>query len=401
MARKWGFAGKRLTELDVARLAYEAGIRGDEIIATAVAIATEESQRYDRAWNFDEEGTKDRSYGLWQINIKGDLRAERFEKYGLTEEDQLYDVITNSRIMADLSNMGKNWKPWGAYNSGKYKTWLPSARLAVAALNAELNPKPVTKPRVEPVALPYISFKQVNAAALGAEGVWSGSNDTSKDDVLLVQKALKKLVGLDYTTGPGVFGPKTKTAYKKYQKSLGYTDSDADGVPGPTSLTALGKASGLFQVRDFFAASQTKATTAVKKAVGTATGRRVASPVPGHGVTYAFGVKNSRYAAGFHTGADYAAATGTAVVAVVSGRIIRSDSAGGAYGNWIQLLGNDGHVYMYAHLSARQVSVGQSVTAGQQIGRVGTTGNSTGPHLHFEKSKGSSWRYGWVQKPTW
>jgi len=248
------------------------------------------------------------------------------------------------------------------------------------------------------MATPLVSFKQVHAAALGASGVWSSGKDTSKDDVLLVQKALKKLVGLDYSSGPGIFGPRTKAAYKKYQKSLGFTGADADGIPGPTSMEKLGKASGLFRAHDFFTVSKPKAVVAKAKSV---VSKKVKSPVPGHGINYAYGVRNSRYAAGYHTGADYAAAVGTPVVAVRNGRIIRSDGAGGAYGNWIQLLGDDGHVYMYAHLSSRQVSVGQHVKAGQQIGKVGATGNVTGPHLHFEKSKGSSWRYGWVQKPTW
>ncbi len=402
MARTWGLVGTRLTPLEVARLAYKAGVRGDENIATAVAVCTEESQRYDQAWNFTE-ATGDRSYGLWQINMKGKLLDARLDEYGLKAASDLYVPTINARIMADLSKQGTNWKPWGAYTSRRYEKNLPEARKAVAELNAELSglnkPKPaVTPPKVVEVTLPYVSFAQVNAAALGAAGVWSQGKDTSKDDVLLVQKALKKLVGLDYSSGPGIFGPKTKAAYKKYQKSLGYTGNDADGVPGPTSLKKLGEASGLFKVNDFLTVSKPSAVVAKAKSVVTG---KVASPVPGHLATYAYGVKNSRYAAGYHTGADYAAFTGTPVVAVRNGRIIRSDSAGGAYGNWIQLLGDDGHVYMYAHLSARQVSVGQSVKAGQQIGKVGATGNVTGPHLHFEKSKGSSWRYGWVEKPTW
>lgn len=401
MARTWGLVGKRLTPYDVAKLAYNAGIRGDENIATAVAIATEESQRYTEAWNFTDT-TGDRSYGLWQINLKGALKEARLLEYGLTDGSELYKPEVNARIMADLSKSGANWKPWGAYTSKRYEKNLPEARTAVAELNAELaglpRPKPaVTPPKVVEVALPWVSFAQVHSASVGAAGVWSDGHGSSVDDVLLVQKALKKLVGLDYGAG-GTYGPKTKAAYKKYQKSLGYVGPDADGVPGPDSLTKLGKASGLFQVRDFLTVSKPAAVVAKVKAVVSG---KVASPVPGHIVTYAFGVANSRYAAGYHTGADYAASTGTPVVAVRNGRIIRSDGAGGAYGNWIQLLADDGHVYVYCHLSSRQVSVGQTVTAGQQIGKVGATGNVTGPHLHFEKSKGSYWAYGQVVKPVW
>jgi murein DD-endopeptidase MepM/ murein hydrolase activator NlpD len=407
---------KRLTPLEVARLAYNAGVRGDENLVIAVAVCRGESSYYPAAYNGNAD-TGDSSYGLWQINMIGKLGPARREQYKLKSNDDLFKPEVNAHVMFTMSKKGTNWRPWGAFTNGSYEKHLTEAKAAVKALNEELNPKPkkpapakpapvkpvpakpaaVKPPKVVKVAPPWISFAQVNAAALGATGVYTkpGTKDTSKDDVERVQAALKKTVGLDYSSGPGTWGPKTKAAYKKYQKSLGYTGADADGVPGPDSLTKLGKATGLFQVRDFLTVSKPKAV------VAKVTGGKAASPVPGHAVTYAYGVKNSRYAAGYHTGADYAAAVGTPVVAVRNGRIIRSDGAGGAYGNWIQLLADDGHVYMYAHLSSRQVSVGQTVKAGQQIGKVGATGNVTGPHLHFEKSKGSSWRYGWVQKPVW
>jgi murein DD-endopeptidase MepM/ murein hydrolase activator NlpD len=131
-----------------------------------------------------------------------------------------------------------------------------------------------------------------------------------------------------------------------------------------------------------------------------ATSARVASPVPGYGVNYQFGVKNAAYIAGFHTGEDHAAPIGTRVVAVRDGKIIRADW-GGAYGNWTQLKADNGHIYIYCHQSRRTVKVGQKVKKGQTIGHVGATGNATGPHLHFEMSKGSTWSYGNVQKPTW
>ena len=89
------------------------------------------------------------------------------------------------------------------------------------------------------------------------------------------------------------------------------------------------------------------------------------------------------------------------VVAVRNGTVAWSNGNGGAYGQWIGLHADNGHVYTYCHLSQRQVKDGQKVTAGQQLGKVGATGNATGPHLHFEMSKGSSWSYGNVAKPVW
>lgn len=95
--------------------------------------------------------------------------------------------------------------------------------------------------------LPWVSGRTVIAAAKSSSGV---SGD-SKPDVLLVQKGLSVQVGLNYSSGPGTFGPMTKAAYKKYQESLGYSGSDADGIPGQTSLTKLGSQSGKFRARDF------------------------------------------------------------------------------------------------------------------------------------------------------
>ncbi|WP_205513633.1 M23 family metallopeptidase [Longitalea arenae] len=130
------------------------------------------------------------------------------------------------------------------------------------------------------------------------------------------------------------------------------------------------------------------------------TAARVASPVPGYTVTYPYGIKNPNYAAGYHTGDDYAAPTGSKVVAVLDGTIAWSNNNGGAYGRWIGLRASNGRDYVYCHLSVRSVSTGTKVVAGQKIGEVGATGNTTGPHLHFEdRPKGGG--YGQVRKPTW
>lgn len=129
--------------------------------------------------------------------------------------------------------------------------------------------------------------------------------------------------------------------------------------------------------------------------------KRVSSPVPGKRVTYRYGVRNPRYAAGFHTGDDYAAPTGRSVVAVRSGRIRWSNNNGGAYGRWIGLDADNGRTYVYCHLSSRLVKAGTRVTAGKRIGRVGATGNVTGPHLHFEDHPKGNFVYARVRKPSW
>ena len=95
-----------------------------------------------------------------------------------------------------------------------------------------------------------------------------------------------------------------------------------------------------------------------------------------------------------HNGRDYAAATGTPVVAALAGTVVRSGWIGG-YGLTVELHhSRPRRRTLYAHLSELAVKPGQRVRQGQQIGKVGSTGTSTGPHLHFElrRPAASGWR---------
>ncbi len=85
----------------------------------------------------------------------------------------------------------------------------------------------------------------------------------------------------------------------------------------------------------------------------------------------------------FHTGIDIGAYSGSAIVAANSGTVILSGWNGG-YGKCIVVDHGGGITTLYAHCSSLLVGYGQTVSRGQQIARVGSTGNSTGPHLHFE-----------------
>ena len=106
-------------------------------------------------------------------------------------------------------------------------------------------------------------------------------------------------------------------------------------------------------------------------------------PVAGSYVTTGYKSSGSLWSSGRHSGIDFHAASGSSVVAVGAGTVVEA-GWGGAYGNNIVLRMTDGTYTQYGHLSSIGVSVGQSVGAGQRIGFSGSTGNSTGPHLHFE-----------------
>ncbi|MEU0357072.1 M23 family metallopeptidase [Streptomyces cyaneofuscatus] len=106
-------------------------------------------------------------------------------------------------------------------------------------------------------------------------------------------------------------------------------------------------------------------------------------PVAGSSVTTGYKSGGALWSSGSHSGVDFRAASGSSVVAVGAGTVVEA-GWGGAYGNNIVLRMTDGTYTQYGHLSSIGVSVGESVSSGQQIGLSGSTGNSTGPHLHFE-----------------
>lgn len=118
----------------------------------------------------------------------------------------------------------------------------------------------------------------------------------------------------------------------------------------------------------------------------------IASSAHDH-VTHSYGTPGS-YAAGYHTGADFGSGgiNGKTVQAVTAGTVVEA-GWGGSYGNYVKVRHNDGYYSLYAHLSSLSVSTGNSVKAGTKLGNVGSTGNSTGPHLHFEVRGGSGGYY--------
>lgn len=85
-----------------------------------------------------------------------------------------------------------------------------------------------------------------------------------------------------------------------------------------------------------------------------------------------------------HTGIDFPRPTGTPVMAASAGKVTSAPKLNRSYG-WHVRQSASGGESIYAHLSKILVSVGQMLSAGQRLGNVGSTGNSTGPHLHFER----------------
>jgi murein DD-endopeptidase MepM/ murein hydrolase activator NlpD len=182
---------------------------------------------------------------------------------------------------------------------------------------------------------------------LGARPLRAGAAGT---DVLALQFALA-WHGFASGTCDGAFGAHTDAALRRFQR---FARLAADGIAGSATVAAL-------------------------RAPPPRVPFSLARPLQGP-VTDGFGPRGAR----FHTGIDIPAPTGTGVVAAAPGRVAYAGWLAGGWGLLVAVAHRDGTRTLYAHLSRVEVRVGERVQAGWQVGRVGATGDATGPHLHFE-----------------
>lgn len=161
-----------------------------------------------------------------------------------------------------------------------------------------------------------------------------------------------KLAWHGFPSGPfdGAFGPRLEAAVRRFQR---FADLPTVGIAGPRTMAAL--------------AHQLPTSPLDLSAP-------VAAPV-GDG----FGPRGD----GFHAGVDFVAPAGTPVVSARVGRVVWA-AALGSFGNTVVVRHSKGVRTLYAHLARIDVDLLDRVSTGTRLGLVGSTGNSTGPHLHFE-----------------
>ena len=109
-------------------------------------------------------------------------------------------------------------------------------------------------------------------------------------------------------------------------------------------------------------------------------------PIKGFDVNSNYGMRRlpGEARARRHEGVDFAAPQGTSVFAVAEGTVLRTGRQPTGWGNFVELRHPNGMTTLYAHLSRIDVRSGDTLMAGERLGLVGSTGRSTGPHLHFE-----------------
>lgn len=169
---------------------------------------------------------------------------------------------------------------------------------------------------------------------------------------------------------------------------VGVSVVTTEGVPGEKEVEyEIIKENGVELSKIAIAETVVKEPVAAVVRVGTK--ERPSTASTGTFATPYNGIVTSRFGSRWgstHTGIDLAGAAGSPVVAADGGTVISAGWAGG-YGKLIKIRHDNGYETYYAHLSSINVSVGQKVAKREFIGRVGSTGNSTGPHLHFEIRK--------------
>ena len=116
------------------------------------------------------------------------------------------------------------------------------------------------------------------------------------------------------------------------------------------------------------------------------------SPIKDGKITTPYKKTGKMWSKGYHSGVDYACKEGTDILAVANGKV-EAANWGKSYGTQIVQKVEGGWV-IYAHLSKSLVKAGDMLTMGQHIGESGNTGNSSGPHLHFEMRDNIRWSAG-------
>ena len=179
-------------------------------------------------------------------------------------------------------------------------------------------------------------------------------------DVAALQYLLQR-AGNGAGRSDGLFGPLTEAAVRRAQEAAGI---GVDGIAGSETLRALRGGGGDSEDTGSAPSGPVRFL------------RPVAGPT-GDG----FGVNRGDH---LHTGIDFPVPEGTPVGAAGVGTVIFAGYNSGGYGNLVVIQHRLGYTSWYAHLSSIVVSSGQAVDGGTRIGYVGSTGRSTGPHLHFE-----------------
>ncbi|WP_405603827.1 LysM peptidoglycan-binding domain-containing M23 family metallopeptidase [Streptomyces sp. NBC_01410] len=267
----------------------------------------------------------------------------------------------------------------GAHAAGKTAPVATSSHTAVTAAAAPAAYKAPHKPAAAPTTYSVVAGDYLSKIADehnvrgGWKKLYQDNRERVGDNPSLIHPGLKLTLGT--------------TAKAKAPEKSQHREKSQDRTAAKTASKAVTKAAAKTVSK---AASKASTDSGSAKSAPQTSSSGFTTPLDGATVITPYHLSGSMWSSGYHTGVDFAASTGTTVKAVGPGTVV-SAGWGGAYGNEVVIQHGDGSYSQYAHLSSLAVSAGQSVSGGQQIGLSGSTGNSTGPHLHFEIRTGPSY----------
>ncbi|MEN8649714.1 peptidoglycan DD-metalloendopeptidase family protein [Streptomyces sp. 21So2-11] len=250
----------------------------------------------------------------------------------------------------------------------------PSILAAQIKQESGFNPTAQSKDaNGNPIASGISQFIPGTWATEGIDGNKDGNKDVwDPEDAIPSQGSMMCKLLKTAKKHPGYRGSPVELALAGYNAGWGRVD-EYRGVP--PARFAQGQTYNYVKI--IMATSASLAAPADDAASGD-----WAAPVGGPAST-PYRQPGSSWSSGYHTGIDFVVPVGTSVRAVGPGTVVTA-GPGGAYGNQVVIRHKDGKYSQYAHLSSVAVRAGQNLQGPTRIGLSGNTGNSTGPHLHFE-----------------
>ncbi|MFJ4866827.1 peptidoglycan DD-metalloendopeptidase family protein [Streptomyces sp. NPDC088748] len=293
---------------------------------------------------------------------------DTWEKVAQCESGNDWSISTGNGFFGGLQFTASTWAEFGGLTYGA------NAHLATKEQQIEIAEKVLAKQG--PNAWPICSIKAGLQATSAYSSVVRGT--------LPEEKSMGSVQSFTSSTGDTLSSIAAALEIRweeLYEASGGRVTADPSApLPAGTVVNYTMKPPSSIESR--------AASPSIPKSVSIAK-PGATSPIDSGAITTPYGQPGS-WAKGYHTGVDFAIPIGTPVRAVRDGVVI-SSSWQGAYGNAVVIRHDDGIYTLSAHLSTLGVAAGQRVSAGDQIGLSGSTGNSTGPHLHLEVRTGTTY----------
>jgi murein DD-endopeptidase MepM/ murein hydrolase activator NlpD len=256
-------------------------------------------------------------------------------------------------------------------------------------INSKPQPEP-SEPALEPPALRGVKRTDVQGAIVPMGGPFIPANKGVAEKIVDTEKALSR-IETTQVKALNTLHQQSISASAKWRTLFTDLGISVEGI-NQQIARALEKKAERFSKDTKGDAFESKLQT-IRPLLNTAIFLRKALTMlpikrplsPDYDITSSFGLRSDPFTRGqaMHSGIDFRGETGTPVKVTAAGVVIKAHYSGG-YGNLVEVMHDNGISTRYAHLSAFDVVEGQKITLGQTVGRIGSTGRSTAPHLHYE-----------------